>query len=148
MTRAEFMEVLQRSLSGSLRSSSVNDHMRYYQEYFDIQLSLGKSETEIAGELGNPRLLAKTIIEAAKREGRGENVSQYDEIYENEDKAAKERKNLNPGQYRMPGWLWAVLILVAVVAVVGVINSVIVAMLPVLFPMLCVVLLLRLFKRK
>lgn len=146
MARTEFMEELQRALSGALGSSTVNGHMRYYQEYFDSQLGKGKSEAEIIGELGNPRLLAKTIIEAAKREGRGGERPEYDEVYE--DGMVNGREGHAPKVYRMPGWLLAVLVLVAIVAVVGVVGSVVSVLLPILIPVLCVILLVRLFQRR
>ena len=37
----------------------MNGHMRYYQEYFDIQLGSGKGEEEIAGEFTNIKIQSK-----------------------------------------------------------------------------------------
>ncbi len=70
MTRIEFMDSLRRALAGSLTSSTVNENMRYYEEYFDMQIRSGQSEEEVVNSLGDPRLLAKTIIEAAKYQAR------------------------------------------------------------------------------
>ncbi len=145
MTRMEFMDVLQRTLSGALGSSTVNGHMRYYQEYFDSQLGMGKSEAEIVGELGNPRLLAKTIIEAAKREGLA-GTPEYDEVYEDGTTDAGDRSGLK--SYRIPGWLLLVIGLAVAVIIVGVVGSVVSALLPVLIPVLCVLMLVRLFQKR
>ena len=144
MTRTEFMEALQRALSGTLGSSTVNGHMSYYQEYFDSQIGMGKSEEEIVAELGNPRLLAKTIIEAAKREGMGAGMPEYDEVYED----GTTDEGGRPKQYRMPGWLLLLIGFAVAVVIVGVVGSVVSAMLPVLIPVLCVIMLVRLFQRK
>ena len=46
MTRSEFMDSLHRALAGSLTSSTVNENMRYYEEYFDTQIRSGQSEEE------------------------------------------------------------------------------------------------------
>ncbi len=146
MTRTEFMEALQRALSGTLGSSTVNGHMRYYQEYFDLQLGMGKSEEEIVAELGNPRLLAKTIIEAAKREGMGAGAPEYDEVYEDGMVETGARNGVK--QFRMPVWLLMVIVFTVIVVVVGVVCSVVSAILPVLIPILCVIMLVRLFQRK
>ena len=108
MTKTEFMEVLQRTLAGSLGSGTVSGHMRYYQDYFDSQLAMGKDEMQITAELGDPRLLAKTIIEAAKREGMGGGTPEYDEVYE--DGTADPKGNGRVKAYRMPVWLVAVLV--------------------------------------
>ena len=146
MTRLEFMETLQRTLAGALGSRTVDGHMRYYQYYFDAQLSMGKSEADIVTELGNPRLLAKTIIEAAKREGRGDAMPGYDEVYEDGTTEAKGASGLRA--HRMPGWLVAVIALVVIITVAGIVGSVISVMLPVLIPLICVVLLVRFFQRR
>lgn len=147
MTRMEFMDALQRALAGALGSGTVSGHMRYYQEYFDSQLSMGKSEEEIVAELGDPRLLAKTIIEAAKLEGRsGSETPEYDEVYE--DGTGNTKNSTSVKAYRMPGWLLAVAVLMIVVLVIGVVGSVVTMMLPVLLPLLCVVVLVRFFQRR
>ena len=145
MTRTEFMEVLQRTLAGALGSSTVSGHMRYYQDYFDSQLAMGKGEAEIIAGLGDPRLLAKTIIEAAKREGLG-SAPEYDEVYE--DGTANTKASGKGKTYRMPGWLIMILVLVVVFVIVGMVTSLITAMLPVLLPVLCVVLVVRLIQRR
>lgn len=147
MTRMEFMDALQRALAGALGSGTVNGHMRYYQEYFDSQLSMGKSEEEIVAELGDPRLLAKTIIEAAKLEGRsGSGTPEYDEVYE--DGTGNTKNATSAKTYRMPGWLLAVAVLMIVALVIGVVGSVVTMMLPVLVPLLCVIVLVRFFQRR
>ena len=80
MNRIEFMEKLQRALAGGLNSRQVTENVRYYQEYIDMEIRKGKSEAEVLSGLGDPRLLAKSIIEANKRAGRSEGTNlNYDE---------------------------------------------------------------------
>ena len=147
MTRVEFMEILQKTLAGSLGSSSVNENMRYYQEYFDTQMRLGKSEEAIIGELGNPRLLAKTIIEAAKREGRAGSIdAEYEEIYE--DGTRTQAKNTETKSFHMPGLLLAIVILLIVLFVFKFVGSVIVAFLPFLIPAMCVLIIFRFLQNR
>ena len=150
MTRMEFMDTLQRTLAGSLGSSSVNENMRYYQEYFDTQLRLGRSEEDVIGELGNPRLLAKTIIEAAKREGYASVDAEYEEIYE-DGMNTQSRGRAGDGNvkaFRMPGWLIALLVIVIFFVVIKIIGSVIIAFLPVLLPAICVLILFRFLQNR
>ena len=82
MTRSEFMDSLHRALAGNLTSSTVNENMRYYEEYFDTQLRSGRSEEEIIAALGDPRLLAKTILQASRSQTRSYSGQEYDEVYE------------------------------------------------------------------
>lgn len=144
MTRNEFMESLQRSLAGRLSSSSVNENMRYYHEYFDTQIRMGHSEEEVTASLGDPRLLAKTIIEAGKYEGRGPGSMQpeYDEVYEDDSRYSGKETDKVKG-VRIPGWLMAVLVLLAVVLVIGVVGSILTALLPVIIPVFCIVLIVK-----
>ena len=146
MTKTEFMEVLQRTLAGSLGSGTVSGHMRYYQDYFDSQLAMGKDEMQITAELGDPRLLAKTIIEAAKREGMGGGTPEYDYVYV--DGTGDPNGNGRVKAYRMPVWLVAVLVFMVLFVIVGMVTSVVTALLPVLLPVLAVLLVVRLVRNR
>lgn len=58
MNKEEFINSLRREL-GSLPQKEIEDILYDYEEHFQIGLSKGKAEKEIAEELGNPRLIAK-----------------------------------------------------------------------------------------
>lgn len=80
MNRIEFIEKLQRALAAGLNSSQVADNVRFYQDYIDGEIRKGKSEAEVLSMLGDPRLLAKSIIEANKHAGASEGTNRtYDE---------------------------------------------------------------------
>lgn len=59
MNRIEFINTLKRELY-NLPQSEVEDILYDYQEHFEVGLSKGKTEEEIAEELGNPRTIAKS----------------------------------------------------------------------------------------
>lgn len=82
MNRIEFMEKLQRALASGLSDRQVTENVRYYQEYVDTEIRKGRSEEEVLAGLGDPRLLAKSIIEANKRAGQsgGTNLNYDEEI--------------------------------------------------------------------
>ena len=75
MDRTEFIERLQRALAGGVNSSRVAENVQYYREYIDMEIRKGRSEEEVLGSLGDPRLLAKSIIEANKRAGVSEGTN-------------------------------------------------------------------------
>ena len=121
MDRNEFMDKLQHTLAGGLNSYQVTDNVRYYQEYIDGEIRKGKSEEEVLAPLGDPRLLAKSIIEANKRTGASEGVNGiYDEEVVSEEgdgtysDAEGERRTK---MTRIPGWVIVLLGIVAVVLV-------------------------------
>ena len=153
MTRTEFMDSLQRALAGRLTSSTVNENMRFYEEYFDTQIRSGQSEEEVINGLGDPRLLAKTIIQAAKYQARnyGGDTPEYDEVYEDGSQGggqARGGRNSFPNVYRLPGWLTLVLGVAVLCVVIGIVGSVVSLLLPVAIPVLCVIILVRWLRRR
>lgn len=64
MSREEFLTELRKALQGRVSQQTVNDNLRYYEEYILAESHKGKTEAEVIAELGNPRLLAKSIIDA------------------------------------------------------------------------------------
>lgn len=61
MNRAEFLDILKKSLEGEIPQAECVDNLRYYGEYFEKDT---RSDEEICEELGDPRLIAKSVIEA------------------------------------------------------------------------------------
>jgi uncharacterized membrane protein len=64
VNRIEFMEQLRNGLKG-ISEEEIEDILYDYEEHFDIGLSKGKTEEEIAKELGNPRNISKTYRASA-----------------------------------------------------------------------------------
>lgn len=59
MNKDEFITTLKKELHG-LPPSEIEEILYDYEEHFQIGLSKGKSEEEIAKELGNPKIIAKS----------------------------------------------------------------------------------------
>ncbi len=171
MNRIEFMEKLQRALAGGLNSRQVTENVRYYQEYIDMEIRKGKSEAEVLSGLGDPRLLAKSIIEANKRAGRSEGTNlNYDEEIgdsgtgtggsysntyhyqtngddKNQERASYEEDMAGAGKiFRVPGWLLLLIITVFVLLIIGVAFSLISILAPILIPVLVITLIVKLFQ--
>lgn len=85
MTAEIFLTELREALEGSVSPAFINENIRYYEEYIDTEKRKGRSEEEVMEELGEPRLIAKTIIDTAETgEKRGmQNV--YDSPFNGED---------------------------------------------------------------
>lgn len=60
-----FLESLRRALYGKVSQQALAEHMRYYETYIAQERSAGRSEQEILEELGDPRLLARTLAETS-----------------------------------------------------------------------------------
>lgn len=69
MTQQEFLDKLRRNLMSGLEYNQVNSHINYYENYIQTQLRNGRSEEDVMEELGDPRLIAKTILDTAGKNG-------------------------------------------------------------------------------
>ena len=63
MNRREFIDGLREALAGEIPSAVVEENVRFYNRYIDEETGKGRREEEIFAELGEPRLIAKTIAE-------------------------------------------------------------------------------------
>ena len=69
MTRDEFLQKLRTELVLNVSAGVIENQLSYYREYINGEMAKGRSEAEVIEELGDPRLLARTIIEAAEAGG-------------------------------------------------------------------------------
>lgn len=80
MNRTEFLDTLRSQLSGQMHEGKVAAHVRYYEDYIQSQVRSGRDEQQVLDELGDPRLIARTLLDTDTDNG---NIS-YEE-YSTED---------------------------------------------------------------
>lgn len=150
MGKQEFLEKLRQALNGRVSADIVTENIRYYDEYITIEVRKGRSEEEILAQLGDPRLIARTIVQTHGDTGKGRaadesgNTRVYSERRTGgytEDQGGKSFFGL-----RMPGWLLAI-ILLAVFTVIFVLALYVMSVaLPILLIMFAVSVLVKLFR--
>ena len=64
MEKKEFLEKLARALAGQVSQTVIEENLRYYETYLSDEAAKGRKMHQILEELGDPRLLAKSIIDA------------------------------------------------------------------------------------
>lgn len=145
MDKSEFIEKLQRALAGGLNSGQVAENVRYYQEYIDSEIRRGRSEAEVMAQLGDPRLLAKSIIEANKRAGAsyGSNREYDDEVSQDGQEWETEGRMPQGRRIMLPGWLVMLIITVIVVLVIGAATALLSFFAPVILAVLVVTLVVK-----
>ena len=81
MEKMEFLNVLRIHIQGVDDIAFVNDTMNYYENYIETEIRKGKSEEEEINKLGDPRLIAKSILasRSVESETEGYNESMGDE---------------------------------------------------------------------
>lgn len=146
MDRTEFIERLQRALAGGVNSSRVAENVQYYREYIDVEIRKGRSEKEVLESLGDPRLLAKSIIEANKRAGISEGTNRTYDEETGEDRYGELKKAAKEKIVRVPGWLIALIVGVIFLLIIGLAFSMISFLAPIIIPVLIVILAVNYFK--
>lgn len=64
MNKTEFLNILRQALGGEVSQDVIEQNISYYAGYISAQTM--EDENRIIDELGDPRLIAKSIIEAEK----------------------------------------------------------------------------------
>ena len=129
MSKQEFLDGLRRSLAGNLETREINEHINYYSDYIDSQIRKGISEEEVMDSLGEPRLIAKTLI------GMEDVETVTGEYVEDEVKADANYRyfNINGKMLRVPGWLFTILVCVLSFCVLTVVFALMTRLLPFFF---------------
>lgn len=148
MDKNEFIDKLQRALAGGLNSGQVAENVRYYQEYIDSEVRKGKSEDEVMAGLGDPRLLAKSIIEANKRGGTsyGSNREYDEEMSADTQETDRDRAEFDGRPIMLPGWLILLIVTVVVILIIGVVINLLAYFLPVILVGLVILLIVKVFQ--
>lgn len=81
MDRTEFIETLRMQLRGQMQEGRAAAHIRYYEDYIQSQVRGGRTESDVLAELGDPRLIAKTLIDTNTDDGT-EVYDDYQNSYE------------------------------------------------------------------
>jgi len=148
LNKTEFLQQLREALVTDLSSRTVEENIRYYSQYISDEERKGRTEEEILNELGDPWLIAKTIINT----GVPEEKNAYDSS-ENNDYQGYGRQSDYDGMkvYRVDTWWKKALLIVGVIAVIGLILSLITGVVslltPVLVPILIIAIIINLLKR-
>lgn len=141
MNRGEFLEILRGQLSGQMHEGKAAAHVRYYEDYIQSQVRSGRSEEEVLEELGDPRLIAKTLLDTDADAGQGnyEEYSTYTDSsygtgYNQQDAGVKRTHKLD-----LSTWYGKLIVIAIAAAVVFLLITIIGAVLP-FFVVLAVIL--------
>lgn len=161
MNKQEFVDRLRMALNGRVSPGLVMDNVNYYQDYINTEIRKGRTEEEVLESLGDPRLIARTIIQT----NGGDNRSGYrNTVYGNGEYREAARQNVHRSYTeeddgygthqskvgnvlaKLPGWVWLILGILVVVLIFGAVFSVLSFLAPVLIPIVVVLFLVKLFR--
>lgn len=150
MSREEFLRGLENALSGNVPPAVVRDNLRYYDDYIRSERQKGRSENDIMDELGDPRLIARTILDTTPEAAEGE----YEEYHpfssfagnsgrsSQQDDAQQAQSGSYSGNiryYNLNKWYWKLLAVVVVILFFTLVLTIIGGILTLLIPLLPVI---------
>lgn len=154
MSKQEFVDRLRSSLSGKLSPALVEENARYYEEYINTQIRLGEQEEKVLEALGDPRLIARSIV-AAEGGRSSASAGDYREYDGGREQEADGGRKIRPSFHitRLPSWALPVLAVgtmllafVIIGLVFHLLLQVIAWLWPVVFIALIVVFFVKLFR--
>lgn len=130
MSREEFLKRLEEALAGEVPVSVIRENLNYYGNYISQETSKGRTVEEIVEEIGDPRLIARTIIDSC--EAAGETADQGAHSY-GDDSYGQGNYSTGAGENPIPGlhyfdlnkWYWKLLLIVIVFLIVSVVLGVV-----------------------
>ena len=151
MNKQEFVDRLRMALNGRVSPGLVMDNVNYYQDYINTEIRKGRTEEEVLESLGDPRLIARTIIQTnggdnrsgyrntvygngEYREAAGQNV--HRSYTEEDDGYGTHQSKVGNVLAKLPGWVWLILGILVVVLIFGAVFSVLSFLAPVLIPLM------------
>ena len=84
MSKEEFLQELADALAGDVPESVIRDNISYYGSYLSQEMAKGRSVDEIVMEIGEPFIVAKTIIEHCEASGKCAGDDGYESYKETE----------------------------------------------------------------
>ena len=107
MTKTDFTEQLRRSISNVSDYQFVNDTVKYYEDYIDSRIRKGETEESVLESLGDPRLIAKSIIATREAAAEGGRYDDYVDRGNSDAMEGSDRKTFVIGGRRISLPLWA-----------------------------------------
>jgi len=143
MRKEEFLQTLRRALAGNVPPEVVEENIRYYDGYITEEARKGRTEEEVIGEIGDPRLIARTIEDTT--DGAGDSRYEAGGSYEysgsadmGRDGGGYTRSPYETGRpfriFRMDKWYGKLLAMVVVFVVVYLVFSIIGGIFALLMP--------------
>lgn len=126
MNKTEFLQKLGEALQGEVPNSIYQENMRYYDNYISQEVGSGKAEEQVIDSIGDPRLIAKTIIDSS--EAAGNHYSKggfYEEAGSDYTKQQGQGKNSGFHYIDLNKWYWKILAIVVIACFFLVITTII-----------------------
>lgn len=152
MRKQEFLDTLRRALTGDVPPGVVEEHIRYYDRYITEEVGKGRTEEEVIGEIGDPRLIARTIEDTT--DGAGGTVCESGRDYGYDRNQTREEElygDTSPFHIiRLDKWYWKLLLALIVFGiiylVIMIVGGIFALLAPLVLPLLVIWLIITIFR--
>jgi uncharacterized membrane protein len=154
MNKNDFLRILRDSLNGEVSPEIIEENIKYYDQYISTQPG---DENQIIYDLGDPRLIAKTIIESEKAAKQKEGQHSYRNNYTEYQKHAEEQykdDDIDQRSFAFKGLKWyhkltmILVILIFLILLFAIGRFIIGFLFAFAVPILLVMLLFSMFRRR
>ena len=128
MNKDEFLRRLEDALSGEVPASVIRENLNYYADYLSQELGKGRTMDEIIEEIGEPNIVARTIINSAEAAGEtGDGHGSFEDASPRDD---DRRSTYSQGSYQngsapnLNKWYWKLALVVILFLVISVVFSI------------------------
>ena len=128
MDKKEFLDILYEQLSGQMPGGTIAAHVQYYRDYIEEEQHKGRTEGDILNELGDPRLIARTLLDtegaSANPQTTGSYSTTYDDTasgYDGGSRTSSDRGRVKQHSFHLDLTTWygkLAVILIAIVVVI------------------------------
>lgn len=151
MDRQKFIQKLKEALENDLSGSVVQDNLNYYNQYIADEMKKGRTEQEVVDELGDPWMIARTIVDSQEIQSASGTTGDYgrqEQAYDRPDAYRDERIHV----FGLDTWWKKLLVIVSVIAVVCIIFSIITGIIslvaPIAIPVLLIIIVVQIVKKR
>ena len=143
MSKQEFLDTLRRALARELSESEVADNINYYWNYIEQQVASGKSEEQVLSELGDPRLIARTILQVDQQKEEAADPYYQNTVYTEDEPSGSYRQDVGSDPFEddfgtqihvrrlgVSDWIRIILVILIVLVVLGVFFHILWKLLP------------------
>lgn len=148
MTRKEFLQQLRQALENDLSGTIVQENVDYYSQYITEEIRKGRQEEDVLQMLGDPWILAKTVIDAQDGTDRSTVHHKGGAFggHEEENRVKKENKR-RPSPFGLDKWWRKLLLVIGIILVIAIVFSAIAGIISLLVrflvPALIIIIIIR-----
>ena len=133
MSKDEFLRRLEDALSGEVPASVIRDNLNYYADYLSQELGKGRTMDEIMAEIGEPNIVARTIIDSAEAAGEtGNGYGSFEDAsgMDNDRRSTYSQESCQGGSapkihyFDLNKWYWKLALAVIIFLVLSVVFSI------------------------